>query len=693
MIFVLLLFVSAEKQAYAVETTDVVVSLSSDGPFELIINGKSVKRADQAKLMKIKVSINSGVNNFFLILHNGTAAIHVKAPGLDINGIGWEIASVNAPFVNRYISIDEFEWESVTKVSEDSSLGPIVGKPMQSVILRRIILWKKTRVWPSPSPAFYLPENGTLPMNFIIDGVINKKLKNWTTYLAMPSGIECLGSSSFYVKANPQQSVFTMTRLGKIQIDGQSLDYYSITADKPIDSSKHIIAKIMQIFLRCKDSMQKEREEMNIIYWSEANSGSVIENKQSIPVKIIKKINGKQPSKFVFQLCGGFFSVLDDLQMRNEILKTAQLAGFNYILCNDYWCSDRGSRLGIKTIADINFESWSINLSRYLKSHPNSHLLRYDGMYSDHQMCTTKLLEEGWPYVEQVLKELIEKMKPNVIDYDYEYSPFNGPHSCYCPICLDQFRKFAGLSGKQKLSSEIIKENYNDQWVDFMARRVASIFSLLGKSIHRLSPETQFTVYSGCQTYDNPKRYGVDWRYIGELHAVDKAGCGYKQNVAIINKTLEALKGIPLVGGVIVTPYDINSTDPPKELTPALILRQLFDSAGGILAYSYMEMGGLSWQAIGEVSRFVAAYEDVILSGKRFGLPGYDNAMVQAIKKRTTFLICVMNNRLEAETISVNLPERFIDGYEFYSNSKIDPRKPINCMVNPGEIKIFIMKN
>ena len=680
------IFALSPKRTYAAETADVLVSLSTNGPFELIVNGRSVKKADQAKLTEIKVSILVGANDFSLKLSEGTAAIRIKAPGIDITGMGWKVEDSKAP------SIDASRWESAAKIADDPVLGPIVGKPKQFVTLRRTILFKKTRVWPSPSPAFILPENSTMRMNLVVDGLTGRKINNWITYVATPPEIECLGSGSFYVKGNPNQPVFTTTPMGKIKIDGQLLDGYRISADKPIDSSKLDILKIAQLFFKYKGARQNQRGDLVIHYWSEANDGGLIEGRQSIPVKVIGPLNGKQPKHFVFQLCGGYFHVLDNLQMRSEILNAAKLSGFNHILCYDRWCSDNAPPRGIKNITSLSFGPSSVDLTEYLRTHVDARLLQADGSYSPYYMCTSRLLGEGWPQAEKSLTILIERIKPQAADYDYEYPPFTGPHSCYCPVCLDDFRKFAKLTARQDLNPKIIRENFNAQWVDFMTWRAALIFSQLRGSIHRLWPGMKFSVYSGYQSPETAKRYGVDWRYVGELRAVDTAGCGYGRPVAAIKATISALKGIPLVGGVIVTPYDINVTDPPQELTPALILRQFLDSTGGILAYSYMEMGGPSWLAASEVSRFVATHEDVLLAGSRFGLPGSDDDMVQAIKKDSTLLICVMNNKSKTERLSINSPIKFVDGYEFYSREKVQLNGQITCTVNPGEAKIYVIK-
>ena len=331
-LFFTILFVITNTRSYASEATTALIHLSADGPFELIINEKSVKSADHADKIEIETPIKAGVNNVILKLHRGTAAIRITAPGLDITGDNWKLAPLSDPSTTFDGLSGDSEWETAAKIGDNSLLGSIVGKQNQPVTLQRTILWKKTRVWPSPSSAFQLPENATIRMNLIVDGITGKRLTNWTTYLALPAGIECLGSSGFYGTTNAQQPRFAMKRLGKVKIDGVMWDCYRITADKPIEASKHDVMKIVQVFLRYKGEIAEDRSDMKIIYWSEANDGAVVEGRQSVPVQVIEGLNGKQPTNYIFQIYGGWFGRLDDQDMREEILKTAKLAGFNHIV-------------------------------------------------------------------------------------------------------------------------------------------------------------------------------------------------------------------------------------------------------------------------------------------------------------------------------------------------------------------------
>ena len=277
------------------------------------------------------------------------------------------------------------------------------------------------------------------------------------------------------------------------------------------------------------------------------------------------------------------------------------------------------------------------------------------------------------------------------MDYDYEYSPLIGPHSCYCPRCLAEFRDHAKLEPGKKLDPEVIRDQYERQWIDFMAYRVARVFRKFRDSIHRLAPGTKFSIYSGYQTPENPKRYGVDWDYIGQLQACDRVGCGYGRPADAIPATIDALKGIPAVFGALMRPYDTKETIPQVPMTKARLLRRALDSTGGVLVYGRLPMDGRSWYAIAETTRLVATYEDLFIAGKRSALPGCDEARVQVLGDGRTTLVCVMNGGSSKLDLSLPLPPAAGGGREFYSGRSVTTGHTVSWSLPAGDTVVFVL--
>lgn len=371
---------------------------------------------------------------------------------------------------------DDSTWETAARVGEHPKLGEIVGRPGKPVVLRHTLLWEKTRIWPTPDPALYIARNSNQHLTVIVDGLPKRKLLDWTVYLAVPPEFEILGSTGYYGNVDYQPS-FLLTPLGERTIDGRTMQVARIVASKPVMAGRHYIFSLLNAFVRPREGANKiAGNETTFVYWTEANDRTVREPRQTIPVRLLPPLDGTQPKKLAWQLWGSFFGNMNDYAMREATLATARAAGVNDLVAGDLWTSENAPRYGIRHTMGFNFEAWSLNMKPYLTQHPDRRLIGPDGQPDDRYVCTTLLLGDSWDAVEAKLQEKIEATRAHTMDYDYEYSPMTGPHSCYCPRCLAEFREFARLDPGVKLDPEIIRDQYEEPWIDFMTRRVARLF-------------------------------------------------------------------------------------------------------------------------------------------------------------------------------------------------------------------------
>jgi len=465
-----------------------------------------------------------------------------------------------------------------------------------------------------------------------------------------------------------------------------------IVANKPVMTGRHYIFSLFNAFVRTRDGLgDAEGVETTFVYWTEANDRTVVEPRQTIPVRLLPRLNGKQPKKLVWQLWGSFFGNMNNHAMREATLETARLAGLNDLVAGDLWTSENAPKYGIQHTMGFNFQAWSLNMRPYLAERPDERLIGNDGQPNDGYLCTTLLLGESWHAVEAKLQEKIETTRAHTMDYDYEYPPLTGPHSCYCPRCIAEFRDHAKLAPGEKLDPVLIQDRYERQWIDFMAHRVARIFRKFRDTIHRLAAGTKFSVYSGYQTPENPKRYGVNWGYIGELRACDRAGCGYGRPADAIPATIVGLKGIPVLFGTLMRPYDTKETIPPVPMTKARLLRRALDSTGGVLIYDRLPLGGRSWHAIAETTRLIATYEDLFMTGKHGTLPGCDEARVQTLGDGRTTLVCVVNGGSSNLNLRLPLPPDAGGGHEFYSGRSVTAGQTVSCTLPAREAAVFVL--
>lgn len=673
----------------AVQSSEATITLACDGPYEVHLDGQVVASEQDADGVELRAPLQKGANVFALKLADGTAAVKLTTPDMDEVPVNWKIApdDVADPALPN---LDDSSWPTAGKVGDHPNLGPIMGERGKPVVLRCTLLWEKTRVWPTPEPALHLARNTTQHVTFIADGLEGRKLLDWTVLLAVPPEFEIVGSTGYYGTTVDYQPQFTCTQLGEQTIGGRELQVAKITATKPIVPGRHHIMSLFNAFVRVGD--ETASAETSFVYWAEANDGTVVEPRHVIPVRLLPSLQGRQCKQFVWQLWGSFFSAMDDPAMRETTLATAQAAGFNDIVAGNRWTTDTARKYGMRHTMGMNFQAWSLNMKPYLEAHPDERLIGKDGEPNDSLLCTSLLLGDSWPAVEAVLAEKMDAVRPDTLDYDYEYPPFTGPHSCYCPRCLQAFREYAGLPADAELTPETIEAEHGDAWVDFMARRAAQVFAKFRGSIHRIAPGTEFSVYSGYQRPANPRQYGVGWGYVGELQACDRIGCGYGRPAEAIGATVEAAAGIPTIFGALMHPYDTSKTVPPVPLTKARLLRRALDATGGVLVYDRLPMDGRSWLAVAETTRLVAEFEDLFLKARPQRLADLDEGSVATLSDGDITLVCAMNGGSKPAEHAIPLPPDAGSGAEFYSGEAVAAGETVNCALPPGEVAVYVLR-
>lgn len=257
-----------------VKSTVATVTLACDGPYELLLNDELLHRGQQAETMEIKAPLQKGANVFALRLRNGTAAVNIEAPGLESRSVNWKMSFGDKTDATSPTT-DDSTWETATKVGEHPTLGDIIGRPRKPVLLRHTLLWEKTRIWPTPEPAFYIARNCNQHLTVIADGLPRRKLIDWTVYLAVPPEFEILGSTGYYGNVDYQPS-FLCTQLGEQMVGGRKMQVARIVANKPVMTGRHYIFSLFNVFVRTRQGLDEaESEETAFVYWAEANDGTV----------------------------------------------------------------------------------------------------------------------------------------------------------------------------------------------------------------------------------------------------------------------------------------------------------------------------------------------------------------------------------------------------------------------------------
>ena len=683
----------------SVKASDAKLRLVTDAPYTVFLNGERVAAGPKADGRGVlSVPLQSGVNAFSFQVDSGRLAASLELPGTTVaTDEAWRFRPGSPPAKFAQATFNDSAW------SPAAAFGPAAGALVKTGarvvggggpgVLRRVIWFEKTYVWPEPDPAQHVPINAAQHLTFSAPGMRGRLLPGFKLHLAVPRHFEVVGSTGYYGTRREDKAEFITGEPRDAERDGKPVRIYTVAANKPLAYRPKVrILELFNVLVRYRGPAQPA-DEYAFEFWTEAAGGSITECPQSFPVRVTPALRGKQPKELTFQIWGSFFGTMDDLAMKEVSLATMQQAGFNNVVAGDRSDSELGPKYGLTNTMGINFEIWCLDRRDYLQAHADHALIDGAGKPSKKYVCTTRLLREGWPSVEKMLVERIERTQAHVVDWDYESSPFSGYLTCYCPLCLAAFRAHAGL-GQAALTAKSIREDHAASWIDFMTTRNAEVGQKFRMVVSACG--AKFSMYSGYESDETHRIYGVDWRKIGRRKAAGHVGCGYGRRRDTVTATVAALDGIPLVTGLLMRPYDRSLRERVIPVTKARFLRRLIDSTGGVLVYDRMPLAGRSWYAIGECTRLAADHEDIFLRGQwamdlaqvePAAEPGY------AIKRLgDRAMVLVLNAGRKPKAFRVTLPPALVRSAKlYYAGSAADPGQPIALSLAPGDAEAIVL--
>lgn len=653
--------------------------ITTTDAWRLIVNDSVVASGPKATDDEVAIRLRSGANVLAIETQSGTARLRLDSSQLGDAPIRWKMHDAGTPGATA-AKTDDGPW--VTAPETDAGMLGREGSPM---VLRHTILLQHTRIFPAPIPALYLAGNTVQHVSFTAFGLPGRRLHDWKTYLRVPDALEAIGATGYY-GGRGEKPQFTLRTEKGIQI---------VESNAPLrerNMSDSPILNLFEVALQhhADDLKKGERVVPAMQHYSRANDATVSELVQNTPITLLPSIQGKAPKNLTWQLWISYFTTMDNPKLRDALVQTAKNAGFNEL--TGVRQADVAS-FGLNSMTLVNFKSYSLNLTPWLQENPQARLIKADGQPDNSLMCTTRFLETGWKQAgAPLLRQWWESRRVGTINYDYEYPPLTGPHSCFCQACLEAFRVAAKLPASTPLDGDLIHTQHMAAWVDFMARRVAQVFLLMKQSIHELPGKVKFEIYSGYQTPDNASRYGVDWRYVGELQAADRAGMGYGRSLTTLQESVKALNTIPVLFGELITPYMTKTLDfsrATQQANKANLLRRSIDATGGVLVYHTQNMDGRSWLAAAETSRLVAAYEPLFGNLRAETVPGQTEEEVALLRGEKQSLLCVMNTSRTEKNYQLTLPAELGRTKEFYSGKEAKPGETIRITLPAGEIAVY----
>ena len=660
---------------YADVTSSVLkAKVEAKAGFKMYVNGEQAKD-NEAPLIEGE--------NVVAIETNGLIKGNVSVGDFFFNlDDTWKYSTSKTEGWNKK-GLDEKDWQKA--VSNDGWLG----KEGKALYFRKIILQKHSRLWPDwGKGGLHICEDSVHQVYLLPEAAKagQSSLKGHKLYFEAPAPFRVLGASSYY-KMWP----VTFEAAGTVKRGDQEYRRFRVTT-----SRLHPYAKTMRSHQFVSIPVELQRLDDPFVprqalfyYYLEADDGHIQEVPQKLKVVTMPPLQGKQPKEYVLQLWAGFLARMDDLELRKPILQSIARMGFNEVGYSDPMPPD----VDIKAFTLLPLHYMVIG---YLKKFPDKPAIDIHMKATD-RICPSLLFGDS-PESQHVAEEIQKMVKARQIhhfNWDVESGVWEGYFSCYCPRCLTQFSKAAGIPAETQLTPDVIQEDFRKQWIEFYNRRTAAMAAKIRHIVHEASPGSVFSVYSGYQSDQTKESYGVDWQMLADN--IDLAMCGYGRHEETLNTTLKALGDTPLVLGHIVYPYDIGSRQYPAFMSKATLLRRLVDGTRGVLVYTFDELDGRTFHALSEISPLVADYEDLFLAHKTdnslvsvTGISPYDVTVFTGNGKR---LIMVINETQEKKRVKLTNrqfgPKMRV--FDYFAKKDLGNQEEIAAEVLPEDVSAFVV--
>lgn len=393
--------------------------------------------------------------------------------------------------------------------------------------------------------------------------------------------------------------------------------------------------------------------------WVEGESGAVTEIPAELKLTILPPLAGKRPEQIELVMCHGFGGGNYSEADMAVLLDTMAAAGFNSYIERTharemYYPLLRQREF--KIAAESTHYHWHRGMDIEGRQFVDFDEKHRGSVYTF--ACPLWMIEEGREKVTSALAAYINSgpLPPEGLWWDMEYGPRT---ACFCEHCLERFAEENNIAGP--LTKEAVIENHLPQWIDFTCRMWAKLSAVYQEGFKRAVPTGQMYTYSGYQTPHARETYCIDWSLMRE--GCDVASAGYGWTPAIIDDTVKALGGVPLLGGVAYY-------QPPRNANLKIeYLRLLAAGCKGVMHYTWQALDGLDYTRIAEAAALVAENEEFFTDGTQADdmvevTPG---GGAVALKHGDRLLVIVTNGSSEEQQYTLSIPAAAGAAGEYYT--------------------------
>ncbi len=345
---------------------------------------------------------------------------------------------------------------------------------------------------------------------------------------------------------------------------------------------------------------------------------------------------------------------------------------------NDQIISDYAHQLGMKTVFCF-FGPYSTWFNRHLRLHPEQKRVNpvhpAPGWLPG--VCPEYFLTD--PEIKRMMQDAFARNDVFIDDVERGINDV-----CLCDRCRQRFAKRFKLPSVP--TAEAIYKEHQKQLITYNQENNLRMVEYELQLAKEVNPAIRSAVYSGYDSSDAPRIYGIDWKlYRGKL---DYPSAGYELNTAFINKTRQALGGQPIICGYIL---DTAQYERPlaSQNIKGMLFHQLRNSGfGGVLIWSWRDLDGRGWQAINEFARGTAAFEDYLDEQKAipFKVTGWDDESLSAYRNGDSVAVMAVNLSSAARKLTAKLPAGMPSASmnDFYQDTTVEVRDTFSVNVPPG---------
>ena len=653
-------------------------ALKSSGVLRLFINGA-------------ESPLNTGFS-----LPQGAAVVAIQAQGGKTLDGSLKIGSQTFPLDASWKYMENPPQDAVKKEFDDRSWkrwnASVKTVPGQgSVLLRKTIMRNATTLLPVlPDNTWRLTENGTYLLQWAAGAYtsgeqLKRPMNDFELLLEYTDGIKYLGTGvadkTFYYLKKSEQPKYITQELPPVKENGTTYRRIRIRVSSPVTLSgepKPGLPTLKCVYSGCNlvfEATAPAGSEGTLRIRAAAEQGNIVELANTLNFQILPKLDAPKADHLIF-LTYSPVPQFENRELNKKLLKTIRDSGINELVTRA--CPAYAKEIGLHP-----FQFFYPSLGTLGKQYPELLNPEFPGHWFNPSVLTR--IPGIQAHIDEIVK-LYFARNPHLdkLFWDYEYSPFPGRGNHFLCHGESTFRIFAEeYKIAEKITPELLAGKYRSQWVEFTCGEIANMFRLFGNAAAKLNKP--LAAYSEYESPATKELYNIDWNKISP--AISMGYCGYGDATDQIEATRKALRGKPLVLGLLRTGIAASSDN------AATIFRKVVESRGGVLLW-YENLNDAYF--LTQTAKAVTAAEkswEFLKKGKRDDslakrAPGLSKA-VAAFRLNNTGLLIFLNEGREARTLKA-LPCGFSGTLRNPDNGQIYfADREISITVPPEEIVIL----